>query len=71
MATTGTGYGSFKVYLDGVYVGTGSDYATSTQYRRLVYSKTWSSVATHTIKLVCSGTSGHPRIDLDAFVVLS
>jgi hypothetical protein len=71
VATKGTAFGSFKVYLDGVYVGTSSDYATSTLYRRLVYSKAWTSSATHTIKLVCLGTSGHPRIDLDAFVVLA
>jgi hypothetical protein len=45
-----------------------SDYATSTQWRRIVYSLNVTS-GTHTIKLVCVGTSGHPRIDLDAFMV--
>jgi hypothetical protein len=68
-AYKGTALGSFKVYLDGVYKGTFSDYATSTQWRRIVYSLNVAS-GTHTIKLICVGTSGHPRIDLDAFVVL-
>lgn len=71
VATEGTGFGSFKVYLDGVLVGTVSDYATSTVYRRMVYSKAWSTWATHTIKLVSVGTAGHPKIDLDAFVLLA
>lgn len=68
-AYKGTALGSFKVYLDGVYKATVSDYATSTQWRRIVYSLNVTS-GTHTIKIVCSGTAGHPRIDLDAFVVL-
>jgi hypothetical protein len=35
-----------------------------------VYQFNWSSAGTHKVKIVVSGTSGHPRVDLDAFVVL-
>jgi hypothetical protein len=70
-ATNRTAFGSFKVYLDGVSIGTFSDNAASTPWKRIVYSKAWSTSATHTIKLVCLGTAGHPRIDVHAFVVLA
>ena len=30
----------------------------------------WTSNGTHTIKIVCLGTSGQPRVDVDAFVRL-
>lgn len=69
VAYRGTALGSFKVYVDGVYKATVSDYATSTQWRRVVYALNVTQ-GTHVVKIVCSGTSGHPRIDLDAFVVL-
>jgi hypothetical protein len=69
VAKKGSAFGSFKVYLDGVYKATVSEHATSNQWRRIVYSLNVSP-GTHRIKLVCSGTSGHPRIGLDAFLVL-
>jgi hypothetical protein len=62
--------GSFKVYVDGVYKTTISTYSTTTRYRQLVYRFSWSSPGTHKIKIVVVGTSGHPRVDADAFVVL-
>jgi peptidoglycan/xylan/chitin deacetylase (PgdA/CDA1 family) len=63
--------GSAAVYVDGVYRATISLYATTFQARRLVYAFNWTSVDTHTIKIVCLGTSGHPRVDVDAFVRLT
>jgi hypothetical protein len=70
VATKATTRGSFKVYVDGVYKGTVSTYSTTTRYRQLVYQFAWSAPGTHKIKVVIVGTSGHPRVDLDAFVVL-
>jgi hypothetical protein len=70
VTTKGTSHGSFKVYVDGVYKATISTYYTSTRYRQLVYQFTWSTPGAHSIKLVVSGTSGHPRVDADAFVKL-
>ena len=37
---------------------------------RFAWQQTWSTSATRTIKLVVVGTSGRPRVDLDAFVVV-
>ena len=70
VATKATTRGSFKVYVDGVYKATVSTYATTTRYRQIVYQFAWSTPGTHKVKVVISGTSGHPRVDLDAFVVL-
>jgi hypothetical protein len=45
-------------------------YASSTSLRRIVFAWSSSTQATHTIKVVVSGTAGHPRVDVDAFARL-
>jgi hypothetical protein len=62
--------GAFKVYVDGVYKGTVSASAAPTAYRLLIYQFSWSTAGNHSLKVVVVGTAGHPRIDVDAFVVL-
>jgi hypothetical protein len=69
VTTKATSRGSFKVYIDGVYKKTISTNG-STKYRQILYQYSWSSPATHKMKIVVSGTSGHPRVDVDAFVSL-
>jgi hypothetical protein len=64
------GYGSAKVYIDGVYAATVSLYRSTSVSRSLVYAKAWGSNGTHTIKVVVVGTAGHPRVDIDAFALL-
>lgn len=66
----GTAYGGFEVWLDGADVGPFSENNASAVWKEIVYSKSWSSSASHTIKLVCKATSGHPRLGVDAFVFL-
>jgi hypothetical protein len=60
--------GSADVYIDGVFKATVSTYASSFQSRRIVFAYSWSTNGTHTIRIVNRATSGHPRIDVDAFV---
>jgi len=62
--------GSAKVYIDGAYAGTVSLYRSSAASRVVVFAKSWSSSGRHTVRLVVAGTARHPRIDVDAFVVL-
>jgi hypothetical protein len=62
--------GSVKVYIDGVLKATVSTYRSTTLYRQLVFQYSWSTAGTHKIKLVVVGTAGHPRVDVDAIVVL-
>jgi serine protease len=69
VANRGTAFGSARVYIDGVYRGT-VNLRASSAWRRIVFSRTWASSGRHTIRIVGSGTAGHPRVSLDAFVVL-
>ncbi len=69
MTTKAASRGSFKVYIDGVYKGTFSAHS-STAYRQIVYQYTWATAGTHTIKIVVKGTSGHPRVDFDAVLLV-
>ncbi len=70
VAYWGPNRGSARVYLDGVYVKTVSTYSSSYSARRIVFAGGWGSVGSHTLRLVVSGTSGHPRVDVDAFLRL-
>ncbi|HET7704217.1 MAG TPA: hypothetical protein VFK35_12525 [Candidatus Limnocylindrales bacterium] len=70
VTTKAASRGSFKVYVDNVYKGTISTYSATTRFRQLVYQFNWSTAGTHKIKIVVVGTSGRPRVDMDAFVVL-
>lgn len=70
VAPKGPTRGSFKLYVDGVLLGTYSTHRSSTQARVVVAQKTWGTIGAHVIKLVVSGTSGHPRVDVDAFLVM-
>ena len=63
--------GTARVYVDGVLAGSVNTYSTSTAARLMVFSRTWSTSARRTVEIRVVGTSGHPRIDLDSFVVLT
>lgn len=62
----GTGYGQFQVSIDGgAYSGLVDAYATSTQFRKVLYTRTGLSNALHTIKVRVYGTSGRPIVGVD------
>ncbi len=63
--------GAAGVYIDGVFAANVDTYRTSSAARLLVFSRTWSSSAQRTVEIRVAGTPGHPRVDLDAFVVLT
>jgi hypothetical protein len=71
VGSVGPTRGWARVYINGVYVKSISLYAASAASRRVLFTKSWSSSATRTITIRVSGTTGHPRVDLDAFVVAS
>jgi hypothetical protein len=62
--------GSFRVYIDGVLKATVSAYSATTAYRQVVYQYTFPARGTHTMKIYVLATAGHPRVDIDAFLVL-
>ncbi len=70
LAATGPARGLARVYVDGALVGTVDLNAASDGYRKVVIAKSWSVSGTHTIRIASLGTAGHPRVDLDAFIVV-
>jgi hypothetical protein len=58
-----------RVYINGTLVESINLRTASTSHRRVLFSKSWSTSATRTITIRVSGTSGHPCVDVDAFVV--
>jgi serine protease len=70
VASGGAAFGNARVYIDGVNRGTVNLRASSAFWRRIVFSRTWATPGRHAIRIVGSGTAGHPRVSLDAFVVL-
>lgn len=70
VAPVGPTRGSARVYVDGTYRTTVSLYRLGTIARSLVFSMAWSSSGPHHVVIRVVGTGGHPRIDVDAFLVL-
>jgi beta-N-acetylhexosaminidase len=70
VAVRGPARGSAAVYVDGAYAGKVNLHATARRDRQLVFARSWSGSGEHRIRVVNLGTSGHPRIDVDAFVTL-
>jgi hypothetical protein len=70
VTTKAASRGSFRVYIDGVLKATVSAYSPTTAYRQVVYQYTFPTRGTHTMKIYVLATAGHPRVDVDAFLVL-
>jgi hypothetical protein len=70
VSAVGPTRGAARVYIDGTLVGTVSQYRADPGYRKVVFERSWLSSGTHTIRIEVVGTSGHPRVDLDALVVI-
>jgi trimeric autotransporter adhesin len=70
VASLAPGYGSARVWIDGHAVATVHLHASSLVQRRVVYTRSWASAGTHTIRIVVLGTAGHPTVDVDALLVL-
>ncbi|MEV7990477.1 N-acetylmuramoyl-L-alanine amidase [Streptomyces sp. NPDC086077] len=65
-STSGQAY----VYVDGVKVSTVDLKSSTTLYRQAIWTKTWTSSAKHTVKIVVVGTSGRPTITTDGLVYI-
>jgi len=70
LAAVGPTRGQARVYIDGRLISTPNLYSTTGAARRVAFARSWTSVGTHTIRIVVVGTAGHPRVDLDSFFVL-
>jgi hypothetical protein len=65
-----SGSGQVYVYVDGVRVSTVDLKSSTTLYRQAIWTKTWSTSAKHTVKIVVVGTSGRPTITTDGLVYI-
>ncbi|WSY36656.1 N-acetylmuramoyl-L-alanine amidase [Streptomyces sp. NBC_00887] len=65
-STSGQAY----VYVDGVKTATVDLKSSTTKYRDAIWTKTWTTTAKHTIKIVVVGTSGRPAVTTDGLVHL-
>jgi hypothetical protein len=70
VSAKGTNRGKVWVYVDGAFATSVDTYASRGQSRAIVFARNWSTVGTHTLKVVVAGTAGRPRVDIDAFVRL-
>ena len=60
--------GQAYVYVDGVKAATVDLKSSATLYRQAIWTKTWSSSAKHTVKIVVVATTGRPTITTDGLV---
>ena len=71
VAPKSKGRGKAAVFLDGTRVATVDLFSARTLARQVVFSKGNLDPATpHTLEVRSLGTSGRPRVDMDAFVVV-
>jgi hypothetical protein len=62
--------GQAHIYVDGTKTATVDLKSATTKYRDAIWTKTWSTSAKHTIKVVVVGTSGRPAVTTDGIVYL-
>jgi subtilisin len=69
VSSVGPKLGRAAVYIDGALVSTVDLYSATTRMRRIVFTRSWATTGIHTIEVRVLGTSGRPRVDIDAFVM--
>lgn len=70
IAPRGPTRGDAKVYLDGILQGTVRTWAPAGVSHQVIIIRFLADPGPHVLRVVALGTVGHPRIDLDAFVVV-
>ncbi len=65
-----SGSGQAHVYVDGVRAATVDLKSATTRYRDAIWTRTWSTSAKHTVKIVVVGTKGRPTVTTDGLVYL-
>ncbi|HET7678301.1 MAG TPA: S8 family serine peptidase, partial [Candidatus Limnocylindrales bacterium] len=70
IAHRGPSRGKAAIYVDGVFIGTVDLYASVTKPRSLIFTKSWGTRGRHVLTIRALGTSGRPRVDLDAIAFL-
>jgi serine protease len=71
VGTRATNRGQASIYIDGVFKQTIDLYSATTLAQQSIIAYAWPTSGTHTIQVVVEGTTGRPKIDIDAFVRLT
>jgi Domain of unknown function (DUF5122) beta-propeller len=64
------GRGIARVFLDGERVAKVNLHSGTKMHRRIVFAHVWSTSGEHRLAIVCSGTAGHPKVDVDAILTV-
>ena len=67
VAPKGASRGSFKAYVDGDVRRDRERLPELVAVEIVLFARNWGTSGSHKVKLVLTGTSGHPRFDIDAF----
>jgi hypothetical protein len=70
VSLVGPDRGAVQVWVDGALAATVDTRSDTTIYRQVIWSKTWTSYGSHTIKLVVVGTAGRPSFAFDAYEIV-
>ena len=70
IAVRGPTRGAARIALDGSRVGFVGLRSSTVRLRRAVFVSAWLANGSHRISIRVSGTAGHPRVDLDGFVIV-
>lgn len=70
VAPTGRSRGVFRVIVDGSYAKTVDLGASSSKAQVVVFSRSWTTSAAHTVRVEVIGTPGRARVDIDGFVIV-
>jgi hypothetical protein len=69
VGTLGPKRGKARIYIDGQLESTIDLYAAKNKWKVVVFARDWADVGQHTIRIEVVGTSGRPRVDVDALLV--
>ena len=62
--------GRARVYVDGRLVTTVNLNSATSRPRQIAFSRAWTTAGKHTLRIVGLATAGHPRVTVDALIVL-
>jgi len=68
VSAVGPTRGQARVYVDGTLVKTVDLQSETLATREVVFVRSWASTGKHTLEIRVVGTSGRPRVDVDAFL---
>ena len=68
-APKGPTRGKARIYIDGLYVKTVNLHARSFDARNRIYTKAFAQTGSHALTIKVVGTSGHPVVAIDEFLV--